>query len=94
MDPGSKDELDATYIGMVFLDTVFVGGKGVIMFAVFGLEYETVIKPFFKWCKTIKSLYSDPAQETEDDPRLYHWTLLLVSKLFNNMKPNIIIIKT
>ena len=49
MDPNSKEKMDATYIGMVFLDIVFVGGKGVIMFAVFGLEYETVIKPIFKW---------------------------------------------
>ena len=86
MDPESKDEMDATYIGMVFLDTVFVVGKGVIMFAVFGLEYETVIKPFFKWCKTVKSLYKHPAKETEEDPRLYHWTLPLTSKLFNVLK--------
>ena len=78
MGPSSEedmDEMDATFIGMVFLDAVFVAGKGCILFAVFGLEYDTVIKPFVTWCKTVKSLSTNPPGDNKDDPRLYHWTL-------------------
>ena len=82
----SDEDMDATYIGMVFLDAVFVGGKGCIMFAVFGLEYETVIKPFVTWCKIAKSLNSDPPAESKDDARLYHWTLRAVLNVFTLIK--------
>lgn len=82
----SDEDMDATYIGMVFLDAVFVGGKGCIMFAVFGLEYETVIKPFVTWCKTAKSLYTDPPAECKDDERLYHCTMRLVLNVFTLIK--------
>ena len=37
MGPSSEEdmeEMDATFIGMVFLDAVFVAGKGCILFAV------------------------------------------------------------
>ena len=89
MGPNKEDaeeDMDATYIGMVFLDAVFVGGKGIILFAVFGLEYETVIKPFVTWCKTAKSLYSKPPKENKDDPRLNHWTLRLMLRIFSFIK--------
>ena len=85
-DSDTEEDMDATYIGMVFLDAVFVGGKGCIMFAIFGLEYETVIKPFVIWCKTAKSLYTKPPSENKDDQRLYHWSLRLVLRIFTFVK--------
>ena len=77
-----EDELDAAYVGMVFLNALFAGGRGIVIFAIFGLEYDTVIKPLIKWSKTVQSLYRNPPSEKEDDSRLYHWTLHLVSKIF------------
>ena len=67
MHPGYKHEIGATYIGIIFLNSIFVEGQGVIMFAVFGLEYETVIEPFLQWCKSLKSLYSRTPKETEEE---------------------------
>ena len=67
MHPGSKHDIGATYVGIIFLNTIFVEGKGVIMFALFGLGYETVIEPFFQWCKALKSLDSRPPKETEEE---------------------------
>ena len=74
--------MDAIYIGIVFINTLFMGGKGIIIFAVFGLEYDTVIKPLIKWVSTVQSLYKEPDLVNEDDPRLYHWTLYLIQRLF------------
>ena len=78
----ADDEMDAAYVGMVFLNALFAGGRGIVIFAVFGLEYDTVTKPLIKWGKTVQSLYRKPPSEKEDDSRLYHWTLRLVSKIF------------
>ena len=83
---GTMGSMDAIYVGLVFLDAVAVGGKGFIMFAVFGLEFEIVIKPLVIWVKTVKSLYSVPPTQREDDPRLYHWTLRYAAKIFDFTK--------
>ena len=77
------DELDAMYVGILFLNAVFVAGRGIMVFAVFGLEYETVIKPLIKWCKTVRSLHKEPPSENWKDARLYHWTLTLIARLFS-----------
>ena len=80
------DTMDAIYVGLLFLDAVFSGGKGVILFAVFGLEFHTVIKPLILWVKALRSLYKDPHHIIEDDPRLYHWTLRLFQKILCTIK--------
>ena len=80
------DTMDAIYVGLLFLDAVFSGGKGVILFAVFGLEFHTVIRPLILWVKSLRSLYKDPHHIIEDDPRLYHWTLRLFQKILCTIK--------
>ena len=80
------DTMDAIYVGLLFLDAVFSGGKGVILFAVFGLEFHTVIKPLILWVKALRSLYKDPHPIIEDDPRIYHWTLRLFQKILCTIK--------
>ena len=81
-----RDTMDAIYVGLLFLDAVFSGGKGVILFAVFGLELHTVIKPLILWVKALRSLYKDPHPIIEGDPRIYHWTLRLFQKMLSTIK--------
>ena len=82
----AADTMDAIYVGLLFLDAVFSGGKGIILFAVFGLEFHTVIKPLILWVKTLRSLYKDPHPIIEDDPRIYHWTLRSFQKILYTIK--------
>ena len=42
------------------MNAVFVTGRGIIIFAVFGLEYDTVIKPMIRLFDIVRALYNDP----------------------------------
>ena len=90
----AEDEVDAAYVGMVFLNALFAGGRGIVIFAIFGLEYDIVIQPLVKWCRTVHSLYIEPPTEKKDDPRLYNWTLYLPGQLFQIFPNNRSLIRT
>ena len=80
-DTDTNDEPDAIYVAITFLDTFFNYGQGIIVFAFFGLESKFVYQPLLKWVNTVQNLYQEPIN-IDDDPRLYHWTLKVIEKIF------------
>ena len=77
-----NEEVDAIYMFVAFLDTFANYGQGILIFAFFGLESKFVFKPLQKWFNTVWSLYQNPPSINSDAPRLYHWTLHLINKIF------------
>ena len=78
---------DDIYIDLAHFDTIFNYGQGIMVFAFFGLESKFVFKPLLKWFDSIQALYHERGTENDgyDDPRLYHWTLKLASKIFSKL---------
>ena len=80
-------ENDAIYIGIAFLDTFLNYSQGLVVLAFFGLESSIVFDPLKKWFDTVQGLYYERSLSAriEKDPRLYHWTLRLVSSIISRL---------
>ena len=75
-----KNENDAIYIGIAFIDTFLNCSTGLVVFGLFGLESSLVLDPLVKWVETIRDIYFEPPSN-DIDPRLYHWSIKLAVKI-------------